>query len=287
MLKTGIISSAYFVHENYEEGMPVMKAHGYDSIDYQGFGSFQHSPLYKMSDGELECYLTNLKECAKANGLGIHQLHGTWPHVDDTTKEGRKQTIEYFKKNIYGAKMLGCPRVVVHPCMPSLCLGKPFDEQEDFEVNVFLLESLAPVAKECGVTVCFENMPFPVQSSYSFIKNVKKLLETVNSAYIKACLDTGHFNVEKGSIYEAICLLGDHLSTLHIHDDRYGQDRHLIPFQGEIDWDGFVKGLRDIAYQGVISLETRIEPNTPQPMREQMEIQLANIAKYFAREVEK
>ena len=287
MLKTGIISSAYFVHENYEEGMPVMKAHGYDSIDYQGFGSFQNSPLYKMSDGELERYLTNFKECAKANGLGIHQLHGAWPHVDDTTKEGRKQTIEYFKKNIYGAKILGCPRVVVHPCMPSLCLGKPFDEQEDFEVNLFLLESLAPVAKECGVTVCFENMPFPMQSSYSFIKNVKKLLKTVDSEYIKACLDTGHFNVEKGDIYEAICLLGDHLSTLHIHDDRYGQDRHLIPFQGEIDWDGFVKGLRDIAYQGVISLETRIEPKTPQPMREQMEIQLANIAKYFAREVEK
>lgn len=287
MLKTGIISDAYFTFDNYEQGIPVMKAHGYDSIDYQGFGSIKNSPLYKMSDEELERYLTNLKDCAKANGLGFHQLHGAWPHVDDRTLEGRKQTIEYFKKNIIGAKILGCPRVVVHPCMPKLGTGLPFDETEDFEVNAYLLESLAPIAKENGVTVCFENMPFPLWSSYSFVKNVKKLLTTIDSDYIKACLDVGHFNVEKGDIYEAICLLGEDLSTLHIHDDRYGQDRHLIPFQGEIDWDGFIKGLRDISYKGVISLETQIQPKTPQPMREQMEIQLAGIAKYFAEALEK
>ena len=287
MLKTGIISDAYYTFDNYEKGMPVMKAHGYDSIDYQGFGSIKNSPLYKMSDGELERYLTNMRECAKANGLGIHQLHGAWPHVDDMSEAGRKQTIEYFKKDIIGAKILGCPRVVVHPCMPKLGTGIPFDEKEDFEVNLCLLESLAPVAKENGVTVCFENMPFPLWSNYSFVKNIKTLLDVVNSEYIKACLDVGHFNVEKGDIYEAICLLGDKLSTLHVHDDRFGQDRHLLPFQGETDWDGFIRGLRDISYQGVISLETRIQPNTPQPMREEMEIQLSRIARYFADEIEK
>ena len=287
MLKTGIISDAYFTFDNYEQGMPVMKAHGYDSIDYQGFGSIKNSPLYKMSDGEFERYLTHLKDCAKANGLGIHQLHGAWPHVNDRTLEGRKQTIEYFKRDIIGAKLLGCPRVVVHPCMPKLGTGIPFDEREDFEANAFLLESLAPVAKENGVTVCFENMPFPLWSNYSFVKNVKKLLTHINSEYIKACLDTGHFNVEKGDIHEAICLLGNDLSTLHIHDDRYGQDRHLIPFQGELDWEGFIHGLRDVSYKGVISIETQIQPKTPEPMKEQMEIQLANIAKYFAEQLEK
>ena len=161
MLKTGIISDAYYTFDNYEKGMPVMKAHGYDSIDYQGFGSIKNSPLYKMSDGELERYLTDMRECAKSNGLGIHQLHGAWPHVDDLTKEGRAQTVEYFKKNIIGAKMLGCPRVVIHPLMPKLYFGEPFDEAEDFEINGMVLESLAPVARENGVTVCFENMPFP------------------------------------------------------------------------------------------------------------------------------
>ena len=287
MLKTGIISDAYFTFDTYEQGMPVMKSHGYDSIDYQGFGSIQNSPLYKMSDGELERYLTDIKDCATANGLEIHQLHGAWPHVDDMTAEGRAKTVEYFKKDIQGAKLLGCPRVVIHPLMPKLYLGEDADEQEDFEVNGLVLETLAPVAKENGVTVCFENMPFQKTTVFSKVKQVKKLLSMVNHPYIKACLDTGHFNAEKGDLYESICLLGDDLSTLHVHDDRYGQDRHLIPFQGELDWDAFTRGLRDIKYQGVISLETRIQPQTPQPIKEGLELQLFRIAKYFAEEIEK
>ena len=287
MLKTGIISDAYYTFDNYEKGMPVMKAHGYDSIDYQGFGSIKNSPLYKMSDGELERYLTDMKDCAAVNGLGFHQLHGAWPHVDDLTKEGRAQTVEYFKKNIIGAKMLGCPRVVIHPLMPKLYLGEEFDEQEDFEINGMVLESLAPVARENGVTVCFENMPFPKHTSFSYVKQVRKLLTAINDEHIKACLDVGHFNAEKGNIYEAICLLGDHLSTLHVHDDRYGQDRHLIPFQGETDWNGFVRGLKTISYQGVISLETRVQPQTPQPIREEMELLLSRIARHLADAVEK
>lgn len=287
MLKTGIISDAYFTFDTYEQGMHVMKAHGYDGIDYQGFGSIQNSPLYKMSDGELERYLTDVKDCASANGLEIHQLHGAWPHVDDITAEGRAKTVEYFKMNIRGAKMLGCPRVVIHPLMPNLYLGKPADEQEDFEINGLVLETLAPVARENGVTVCFENMPFIGATVFSRVKQVKKLLTMINDEYIKACLDTGHFNSEKGDLYEAICLLGEHLSTMHVHDDRYGQDRHLIPFQGELNWDDFIRGLRDISYQGVISLETRIQPKTPQPIREEMEKQLSCIAKYFVQEIEK
>ncbi len=287
MLKTGIISDAYFSFDNFEKGMPVMKAHGYDGIDYQGLGSMKNSPLYKMSDEEFKTYLTDLNACAKRNGLVIYQLHGTWPHVDDLTDEGRAQTVEYFKKCILGAKYLGCPKVIVHPLMPSLYWGEPFVEEQDFAVNKKMLTALAPVAREHGVTVCLENMPFPKCSAFSYVKNVKKLLAEIGDEHIKACLDTGHFNAEKGDIYEAVTLLGDDLAALHIHDDRNGQDRHLLPFQGDIDWDGFIRGLREISYKGVISLETNIKKNTPQPMRERMEIELANIARYIANEVEK
>ena len=45
--------------------------------------------------------------------------------------------------------------------------------------------------------------------------------------------------------------------------------------------------LKEIAYKGVISLETRISHATPQPIREELEKQLFRIAKYFAEEIEK
>ena len=198
MLKTGIISDAYFSFDNFEKGMPVMKAHGYDGIDYQGLGSMKNSPLYKMSDEEFKTYLTDLNACAKRNGLVIHQLHGTWPHVDDLTDEGRAQTVEYFKKCILGAKYLGCPKVIVHPLMPSLYWGEPFVEEQDFAVNKKMLTALAPVAREHGVTVCLENMPFPKCSAFSYVKNVKKLLAEIGDEHIKACLDTGISTPKRG-----------------------------------------------------------------------------------------
>ena len=286
-MKTGITGD-YLHAYGFEEGLKRMKAHGYDGIDYQGLGSMKNSPLYKMSDEEFKAYLTDLNACAKRNGLVIHQLHGAWPHVDDWTDEGRAQTVEYFKKCILGAKYLDCPKVIVHPLMPNLYFGDTsYDTEKDFEINARMLKELAPVAREHGVTVCLENMPFPKWSAFSYVKNIKKLLTEIGDEHIKACLDTGHFNAEKGDIYNAITLLGDDLAALHIHDDRNGQDRHLLPFQGDIDWDGFTRGLKAIGYKCVISLETNIRPKTPQPMRGRMEIELANIARYLADEIEK
>ena len=283
MLKTGIQSTAYFAFDDYEGGMSLMKSHGYDCIDYQGLGNIKDSPLYKMTEQELKTYLCALRDCAQEKGLEFHQLHGIWPHVDDASEEGRQKSIEYFKKNILCATYLNCPRVVIHPCMPGLYLGEKQDDE--IRLNVRLLKQLAPYARECGVTVCLENMPFPRGSQLSYIENVKKVLDEVNDEYVKACLDTGHFNAVGTDIYSAIKLLDKHLATLHVHDDRYGQDRHLWPFQGEIDWDGFVRGLKEIGYKGVMSLETRIEPKTPQPMKGEMEIALAKVAKYFANQI--
>ena len=104
MLKTGIESDAYFGFDNFEEGMRLMKEHGYDGFDYQELGSVPNSPLYKMSDEDMKEYLTKVKNCAKENSLEIYQLHGAFPCVDFATEEGCQRQIECFKRSIIGAK---------------------------------------------------------------------------------------------------------------------------------------------------------------------------------------
>ncbi len=281
MLKIGIKSDAYFGFENYEEGMALMKAHGYDGFDYQELGSVPRSPLYKMSEEERKEYLTKVRDCAKANGLIIHQLHGAFPCVNFATEEGCQTQIKHFKTSILGAKYLGCPKMVIHPFMPYLDRGNP-NVEEEIALNVRLFKQLAPFAREHGVTVCVENVPAPNDTSLSFIENIKKVLDEVNDEHVKACLDTGHFEAVSTDICGAICLLGGHLAALHVHDSAFGQDRHNLPFQGLVDWDGFTRGLKQIGFNGVISLETQIDGKTPEPMREQMERALAGIARYLA-----
>lgn len=283
MLKIGIESDAYFGFENYEEGMRLMKAHGYDGFDYQELGSVPTSPLYKMSDTEMKDYLTKVKACAEEIGLEIYQLHGAFPCVDFSTEEGCQKQIECFKKSILGAKYLGCPKMVVHPFMPGLETNSP--SKEEMPLNARLFKQLAPFAREHGVIVCIENVAAPKGTLMSYIENIKWVLDEVNDEYIKACLDTGHFDAVGTDIYGAICLLGKHLAALHVHDSAFGQDRHAPPFQALVDWNGFTRGLKEIGFDGVISLETMICSGTPQPMLDQMQRALAGIARYLAAQV--
>lgn len=283
MLKVGIQSNAYFGFDDYERGMPVMKEHGYDGFDYQELASVPQSPLYKMPDDAFKAYLTKVKDCAAKNGLIIHQLHGAMPCVDFATEEGCQKQIECFKRSILGAEILGCPKIVVHPFMPGLETNSPNAEIE-IPLNVRLFKQLALFAREHGVIVCIENVAAPQGTAMSYIENVKRVLDEVNDEYIKACLDTGHFEAIGTDIHAAICLLGSHLATLHVQDSAFGQDRHNFPFQGLVDWDGFTRGLKDVGFTGVISLETCVPTRIPQPMLEQMQRALAGIARYFAKQ---
>ena len=280
MLKIGIRSDAYFGFDNYEEGMRLMKEHGYDGFDFQGLDSVPNSPLYKMSDEEMKAYLTKVKLCAKEVGLEIYQLHGALPCADFATEEGCQKQIECFKKSIIGAKYLGCPQIVVHPFMPGLETNSP--SKEELPLNVRLWKQVASFAREHGIVVCIENVAAPNGTLMSYIENIKWVLDEVGDEYIKACLDTGHFEAVGTDICGAICLLGKHLSTLHIHDSAFGQDRHALPFQALVDWKGFTRGLKEIGFDGVISLETMICSGTPQPMLDQMQRALAGIARYLA-----
>ena len=145
---------------------------------------------------------------------------------------------------------------------------------------------LLPYAQKFGIILCLENMPFRKPHSFSDIGEIKKVVSTLHHENVKACLDTGHSSCTQENVYECIITLGKDLETLHVHDDKRCRDGHLIPFQGEVDWNGFIRGLKEIEYHGCISLETGISKNIPEPMREQMQKALSGIARWFAEQIE-
>ena len=49
--------------------------------------------------------------------------------------------------------------------------------------------------------------------------------------------------------------LGSRLQALHIHDNDCLGDTHQIPFSMNIDFDSVAKALKDINYQGELTLE--------------------------------
>ena len=49
--------------------------------------------------------------------------------------------------------------------------------------------------------------------------------------------------------------LGSRLQALHIHDNDKHGDSHQIPFSMKIDFNEIAKALKDINYQGELTLE--------------------------------
>ena len=288
MLKTGIKFDAYCVRNaihDYDEALQKIKAHGYDCIDYGELADF-HSPLFAFSESEWEDYLQNFRTAVQRNGLEISQMHGLWPTIgNDGSPEDRAKSIEFFKREIDAAARLGCKHLVIHPCMAYGWAGGT--QQEMFDVNVDMLTKLLPDAQSKQVTICLENMPFCKGSAFSTARELKNIITAMDSPYVKACLDIGHLSAMQESAYDAIITLGQDLAVLHIHDDVFGQDRHLFPFQGRTDWDGFIRGLKEISFQGCLSLETGVSPNMPEPAREEMRLALAKLIRWFAEQIEK
>ncbi|MBO4262744.1 MAG: sugar phosphate isomerase/epimerase [Clostridia bacterium] len=284
MLKIGILSEGYFGFDDYKDGLIKIKSHGYDCIDYSGFMS-PESPLYRMGGGEFSAYLGKVRKAADEAGVDVWQLHGMWPH-DDTTPESCTSVLERHKKALIGAGMLGCKYFVIHPAMP-FGWGKEPDKQKAYDTTAERFSALLPVAKDTGITLCIENMPFSAGHSFSSIKEIKDIVRRIDDKNVKACFDTGHCNVTGENQREAIVLLGEDLAALHVHDDKGRCDRHLMPYQGEINWEDFIDGLAAIKFDGCISLETCAEQKTPEPIREKLRALFAETAKYLAAETER
>ncbi|MBO5927708.1 MAG: sugar phosphate isomerase/epimerase [Clostridia bacterium] len=284
MIKTGIRSEEIFDIEEYILELQRIKGLNYDCVDYRGFIS-PNSPLYNLQDKEFANYFIKVKSVADNLGLEINQMHGVWPH-DDSTAESRKQVEDCHKKAITAAKLLCCKYFVIHPAMPYGWNAQN-DQIMAYKITKERILNILPHAKQNGVTICIENMPFADKKhSYSNITEIKNRVNEISDPNFKVCLDTGHCHVTGEDLYYAIKIIGNDLKVLHVHDSKANQDLHLIPYTGVLNWEGFIKGLKEINFNGCLSLETSSFANLSKPIRTQLDLLNYNVAKHLASQIE-
>lgn len=284
-MKIGIVSDTKHEYGFFwgEDCYKKLKEHGYSATDYQDMAP-DSSFVYNLPWDEVEKELLYEKKLADEAGIEIAQVHGPWRFPPkDSTAELRAERLEVMKKSIRATAILGSKYWIVHPIMPygveDIGTGT---EQETFDLNVEFMSKLLDTARECGVTICYENMPF-LNFSLSKPADILKVVKTINDDNFKVCLDTGHVGAfESISAGDAVRELGNELKTLHVHDTKQNKDLHLWPYFGIIDWDDFAKALKEINYSGVFSLETSPPVKAPKYLYEEMGEKLIKIAKEIA-----
>jgi len=280
MRKAGIQTGEFFGRD-LAVFFDLMNECGFDCIDYAGLLD-PKSELGQLSESALEAKLGEIRRAADSAGVGIYQMHGPWvaPLTNNTPDERREWT-DYAKKCITASAALGSPRYVVHPIMPFGVRGKE-DPAFVYQTNREFLGEICECAKAVGVTVCYENMPFPWMTVYSaeHVYNIVKELDIPN---LKVCLDTGHSLIAEVQPGDAVRMLGDTIGAFHVHDNFGDVDRHLMPFTAKGDWELFASAVKECVPESVpMILETAPSLKLPEEIFLQMLKAYAKIAKYLA-----
>lgn len=215
---------------------------------------------------------------------------------------GEKQVNDYLRNEVAPKSMavcafLKCPYIVVHGFKLARFLGS---EEKEWEETEKFINFIAPMAKEMGITLCIENLydgignhlvEGPCCDAVKAAERIDRINEKYRAEVLGFCFDTGHANLVGIDFESFLTTLGGRLKVLHIHDNDGRDDLHQIPFtfaktrenKTSTDWEGFVRGLRQIGFQGTLSFETApVLSAFPETMKQDALSFIARIGEYFA-----
>ncbi len=275
-MKIGIWGDRKWGDQHYSK----LRSFGFDCYD---FGMLDTTVLpYTLEGKEFDKYLQNEKRLADEAGITIWQVHGPWRYPPlDATEADRAERLEKMKRSIHGTAILGAKYWVVHPIMPYGTTDiLTNNESETRELNLEFMSKLLPTAKQEGVTICLENMPY-LDFSLSSPEVIIDIVKEINDPSFAMCLDTGHANVCRDWLSPATAVreYGKYIKVFHVHDNRGKRDEHLVPFGGSIDWSDFSRTLHDTNFEGTLSLECAPSSRLPDDICEDMYSLYFRIAK--------
>ena len=153
--------------------------------------------------------------------------------------------------------LFGARYLIIHPDMPFGWDAEPAPAFA-FATNLELFRAILPIAEAEGVILCIENMPMKAHA-LSRTRRMYEFVQEINHPHLGMCLDTGHANVFGDDCGDMVRLIAPVLKTLHVHDNLGDKDAHLPPYQGTINWESFTKALREIGFDGVLSIEASLD----------------------------
>ncbi len=262
MLEIGIQSRGIIRENVIDEGYKKIKQAGMTCIDYNIISPENQEKLEVL-------YFRKHKECAAKHSLRFSQVHAPIIRYHPEQPERMAYILEEMKKSIEICGLLESPYLVIHPYDLAFEIGK----DKEKKINLKFFEALAKTAIQHKVVICIENMPCKKhgrlwEGSFSdaaeAVNYIKILNEKAGKECFGACFDVGHANVLGKNLREEVRKLGNHLKVLHIHDNDGATDAHQMPYSFSnaksglctTDWSGFLLGLREIDFKGVLSFET-------------------------------
>jgi sugar phosphate isomerase/epimerase len=258
-MKIGIITDCF--KSTHEEGIKKAALLGLQGVQiYATTGDF--SP--ELSEEKKAEY----KKLLKDNGLVVSALCGDMGGFGFERAEDNADRIEKTKKIVDLAVEFGTNVVTTH-------IGVIPEDKSNPRYKVMLdaLTECGLYAKSKGVTLAIETGPEKAKTLLAFIEDTK--------GGVGVNLDPANFTMVTGQdAVEAVYILKDHIVHTHLKDGRM-LDKNQDPTdvyhafalggvdalnacegfielpigEGDVDWDNYVKALKEIGYDGFLTIE--------------------------------
>ena len=229
---------------------------GFEAIDYSMYNA---DGAIFYSGGKL--LAAELRRLAASYGAVFNQAHAPFTHFKIGAENNDENRTIYYSvlKSMDIAAELGAKTIVVHPAV--ICPHLSADDR--FEMNLEFYSKLLPRAKNLGIKIAIENLwarhrdntDRIVKSVCSDSAELIRYVDGMDDPYVTACLDIGHAGLVGESADSMIRALGERLGALHINDNDFMRDRHLMPYTGGVNFDRVTRALASVGYSGDITLE--------------------------------
>lgn len=231
-----------------------------------------------LNDYYTKAKIADLKAALKGEGIALSQFVSTPHDLSHPDKAKREAAIEHWKKTVEVGAALGSPlinmvsthafamrdsqeipRITTKPLVQTYSAKAPagMDWDKNFEDYVVAMRACAKACEDAGVIMTVE--PHPAR----YLANTDgalRLLEHVGSNAMGINFDPSHTFPVGDFPNISVYRLGKHIKHLHVSDNDGVTNVHWRPGMGKIDWKAMFAALKEVGYDGVVSLELEDVP---------------------------
>ena len=222
----------------------------------------------------LRKYLENhssheLKSFFKSSHIKPHAFNALYIYPEFLSPQdepSRQQLLmDEFRLGLEIGKTIGSHYFIVVPPLQRDPKGGPYkgNWQNTYNACVNILKKLSEYAEPYDMNLCFELVGFE-RSSVRSIEQVDMIIRAVDKHNVGFVFDSYNiylngglndfsalYNVQPEKIFAVHLVSGDNVPV-----QERGQDKRCFCGQGVVDIDGFLKTLKTLGYNGMISIET-------------------------------
>ncbi|MEL6140534.1 MAG: sugar phosphate isomerase/epimerase [Bacteroidota bacterium] len=223
--------------EPIEKTVARISSQGYDALEIQGTPEAYDTKYVRqlLKDNNLSCWGSVTLMLEERNLLARDEGQ-------------RARSIQYVKDIITMVKELDGHMVSVVPGTVGKITpdGRP---EEEWQWGVEALKECYDFSEKAGVLIGIE--PINRFETY-FVNRADQALALAKEVgpNCGVCLDIFHMNLEENDYYAAIRRAKDRLVGFHVADNN-----RMAPGMGRFDWPKLITTLREVGYDGALSVE--------------------------------